>query len=154
MKARAIRIDDLTLYAEEDAAEGTAGSIAWCATSNLPDSTPGPVRTDRLAAVLVEIAVDGDIDLVSADLGQFGNVAILSRTITALSAIRDHLEAFYSATTPSPGRCLVQGEWGTCWETLGHEGDHRFPTESDWTSLQRVRLGQHLEVAPDEVLAG
>ena len=86
-------------------------------------------------AVIVRIDVDGcGCDLVQADLEQTGDLALLDRAIAALTTVRAKLEDVYTAQGKRPGRCLESGDWGRCKTSEGHQGDHVFPTQEDWSA--------------------
>jgi hypothetical protein len=92
-------------------------------------------------AVIVRINVDGQFDLVQADLEQSGDLTIIDRAIAALTSVRAELASLYASHPRQPGRCLESGNWGRCKTTEGHEGDHVFPTEEEWSAEFRALSG-------------
>lgn len=99
----------------------------------------------RSAAILVQLDVDGERNIVSADTGQFDVLRVLERTIESLSEVKARYEQMIPVDSRLPRRCMGQGDWGTCYSEDGHGGAHKFPTEAEWESIQLPPLPPRLK---------
>ena len=100
--------------------------VIWHADTDL--TMPGGGTQEGL--IMVCLDVDGQMDMVYADLRQSGDLASLDRAIAILQRVRDGLDDLYAGRNAA-GRCFGWGDWGRCYHRHGHDGDHRFPTEAD-----------------------
>lgn len=115
-----IRLENLTFNVSE------LRQIVWDARGEIRSGAGGGSDAGQL---LIRLDVDGEMDTVTADLGQTGDLVALDRAITALSKVRDGLDALYAGQN-DPGRCMAQSDWGRCYGRHGHDEDHDFPTEA------------------------
>ena len=104
--------------------DGETNSVHWNSNADIPRVTSG----SREAAILVELDVDGDIDLIHADLCQTGDKRAITRAIVGLQRTLTALEDMYPEGWAPVGRCMGQGDWGRCYDRDGHKGAHKFPT--------------------------
>ena len=119
--ARYFTIDDFTAY------DGDR-QTSWRNHVDLPSPEGGT----RAGAILVELDVDGEMDIVSGDLHQTADLRAIERAIVALQHLHAALAQCYPEELRWAGRCMEHGDWGRCYGRDGHDGQHQLPTESDW----------------------
>jgi hypothetical protein len=122
-------IDIIEFDIQGDRDTGTP-TVSWRTEGEF--TTTHSTLTTGAGDILIELAVDGDIDVVSTQLGQTADLVALDRAIETLRRLRDGLTAMYPEGQTRAGRCLVYGDWGRCTAENGHEDAHAFPSEAEW----------------------
>jgi hypothetical protein len=122
-----VSIDDLNFYDTEDR------QVVWHAGAELKIPDGGTEK----GKLMVCLDVDGQMDIVYADLGRSGDLASLDRAIAAMQHVRNGLAELYAGRN-DVGTCFEWGDWGRCCRREGHDGVHRFPTEARWRSLNNI----------------
>lgn len=98
------------------------GSLEWETHVDLPQQSGS-----REAAVLIQLDVDGQFDVVQADIGGMGDRSTLGRACVALQRVLAALDELYPENWAPVGNCWMQGDWGRCYGSEGHSGEHNFP---------------------------
>lgn len=61
----------------------------------------------------------------------------IALAISELAVLLERLNTIHPAEQ-SRGRCLAQGDWGRCYSSVGHDGDHDFPSEAHRDMLDQI----------------